>query len=73
VAVAAKWLMGDINEKLTGCDRGGRDRGPMERLSLDYLLERLSDQCTDLFCVAAATKKRLPGNAKDLSNDNPTV
>ena len=34
-------------------------------------LERLSDQCTDLFFVAAATKKRLHGNAKDLSNDKP--
>ena len=34
-------------------------------------LEQLSDQRTDLFFVAAATKKRLPGNAKDLDNDEP--
>jgi hypothetical protein len=34
VAVAAKWLMGDIKEKLIGYDRGGRDRGLIERLSL---------------------------------------
>jgi len=33
-------------------------------------LEQLSDQCTDLFFVAAATK-RLPRNAKDLDNDKP--
>jgi len=34
VAVVAKWLMGDINEKLTGGECGGRDMGPIERLSL---------------------------------------
>jgi hypothetical protein len=33
--------------------------------------EWLSDQFTDLFFVAAATKKRLPGSAKDLDKDKP--
>jgi hypothetical protein len=34
VAAAAKWLMGDIDEKLIGSDRGGRDSGLIEGLSL---------------------------------------
>ena len=35
MAVAAKWLMGDTNEKLAVCYRGGLDRGPVERVSLE--------------------------------------
>jgi hypothetical protein len=34
MADAAKWLMGDTNEKLGGCYRGGRDRGAIKLLSL---------------------------------------
>jgi hypothetical protein len=33
-SAAAKWLMGDINEKLTGSERGVRGRRLIERLSL---------------------------------------
>jgi hypothetical protein len=29
------------------------------------------DELTTISTVAAATKRRLPGNAKDLDNDNP--
>jgi hypothetical protein len=35
MAVAEKWLMRDTTEKWTGRDRGARDRGLAERLSLE--------------------------------------